>query len=116
MRLAHEVGEILAAAVVGMHIAVVGDIVAVVFQRRRIKRQQPYRIHPQALDVVELFRQALEVADAVAVAVAKRLHMDLVDDRVLVPQRIVGPVARRRAIGLQCCACECVAHCHPCLK
>ena len=64
-------------------------------QRRRIERQQPDRVDAEVLDVVELLRQAAEVADAVVVAVEERLDVQLVDDRVLVPERVVG----RRRIG-----------------
>ncbi len=38
--------EILQPAVARMDVAVFGDIVAVVPERGRIKRQQPYRRHP----------------------------------------------------------------------
>ena len=43
----------------------------------------------EVLQVVELLRQAAEVADAVAVAVVEGADVDLVDDRVLVPERVV---------------------------
>ena len=42
----------------------------------------------EALQVVELLRQAREVADAVVVAVEERADVRLVDDGVLVPERI----------------------------
>ena len=59
-------------AVVGMDVGVVGDVVAVVAQRRGIERQQPERGDAEVLQVVELLGQAAEVADAVAVAVVER--------------------------------------------
>ena len=76
-------------AVVGMHRAVVGDVVAVVAPRRGIERQQPDRVDAELGDVVELRHQAGEIADAVIVGIEERLDVQLIDDRVLVPERIV---------------------------
>ena len=77
-------------AVVGMHRAVFGDVVAVVAPRRGIERQQPDRVDAELGDVVELLHQAGEIADAVIVGIEERFHVQLVDDRVLVPERVVG--------------------------
>ena len=71
MRLVDEPAEVVEAAVVGMDVEVVGDIVAVVALRRRVERQQPDRVDAQFLDVVELLRQTGEIADAVVVGVAR---------------------------------------------
>ena len=83
-------------AVVGMHAAIVGDVVAVVEARRGIERQQPDRVDAEIGDVVELGDQAGEIADAVVVGIEERLDVQLVDDRVLVPERIVGQRGRAR--------------------
>ena len=88
--------EIVERAVARMDVPVVGDVVAVVLERRGEERQQPQAGDAEPLQVVELLRQAGEVADAVVVAVEERLDVRLVDDRVLVPERIVVP-ARGRA-------------------
>ena len=69
-----------------MHVEVVGDVVAVVAQGRREERQQPDAGDAQILQVVELLDQALEIADAVVVAVVERLDVQLVDDGVFVPR------------------------------
>ena len=50
-----EVGQ---RAVARMHVPVVGDVVAVVFQRRREERQQPETRDAEILQVIELLRQA----------------------------------------------------------
>ena len=89
VRLADELAHVAQRAVVGVDAEVVGDVVAVVLERRRIERQHPDRRDAEVAQVVELLGQALEVADAVAVAVAEGADVDLVDDRVLVPERIV---------------------------
>ena len=91
-------------AVVGMDAAVVGDVVAVVAPRRRVEGQQPERVDAELGDVVELREQPGEVADAVVVGVEEGLHVQLVDDRVVVPERVVArmPPARRGAVGRAC--------------
>ncbi len=76
-------------AVVGMHAAVVGDVVAVVAAGRGIERQQPDRVHPEVGDVIQFGDQPRQVADAIVVGVEERLHVQLVDDRVLVPEAVV---------------------------
>jgi hypothetical protein len=89
VRLGHEPAKVLQRAVVGMHVAVVGDVIAVVAQRRGIEGQQPQRVDAELLDIVEALRQAGEVAEAVAVRVVERLDVHLVDDGVLVPERVI---------------------------
>ncbi len=83
--------EVAQRAVVGVDAGVVGDVVAVVLQRRRVERQQPDRRDPEVLQVVEPGGQAAKVADPVAVAVGEGTDVELVDDRVLVPEGIVPP-------------------------
>ena len=81
--------DVAQGAVHRVDVRVVGDVVAVVAQRRGIERQQPERVDAEILQVGELFDQAAEVADAVGVAVVESADVQLVDDRVLVPERIV---------------------------
>src|SRR5438094_55155 len=78
-----------------MDVAVVGDVVAIVPQRRRIKGKQPERRDAQVLQVVQLLRQPAKIADPIPVAIQKRAHMQLIDDRVLVPERV--------GAGVGCC-------------
>ena len=98
MGLLQERPEVAQRPVGRVDLAVVGDVVAVVAQRRGIEGQQPQRGDPELLEVVELVDQAAEVADAVAVAVVERPHVELVDDRVLVPVRL-APTATAPARG-----------------
>ncbi len=81
-----EAAEILHGPEIGIDGAVVGDVVAVVAPRRGIERQQPKRGDAEILQIVELFGQSCEIADAVIVAVGKRLDVQLIDDGVLVPE------------------------------
>ena len=67
---------------------VVGDVVAIVAQGRGKEGQDPQAGHAEVLEVVELLRQPGKIADAVVVTVAEGLDVDLVDDRVLEPERV----------------------------
>ncbi len=77
-----EAGEV---AIGRMDVAVVRDVVAVVAQRRGIERQQPYRRDAEIVDVIEPLHEAGKIADAVSTGIVKRFHMQLINDRVLVP-------------------------------
>src|SRR5882724_1572589 len=84
--------EIIERAETRINIKIIGDVVAVVAQRGRIKWQQPDCGDPQLLKVIQLFDQAAEITHPVAVAIAESLNVQLVDDRVLVPKRIDNSV------------------------
>ncbi len=75
-------------AVGGMHVGVVGYIVAVVAPGRGIEGKQPDERYAQVLQVIELLGEAAKIAHAVGVAVGESADMDFIDDRVLVPLRI----------------------------
>ncbi len=99
MSLVHETLKIVHVAVLRVHFLELGDVVAVIAQRGRIEGQQPDRVDAQLLHIVEPLHQPLEVADPVAVAVLKRLDVNLVDDRVLVPVG-TGLVGHGSKVGL----------------
>ncbi len=88
VRVLEELGEVLQRAVAGMDARVVRDVVPVVAERRRVHRLQPQAVDAERGEVFELAGQAAEVADAVGVAVGKRLDVQLIEDRVLVPERV----------------------------
>src|SRR5262245_2076800 len=71
-----------------MDAAVVGDVVAVISQRRGKEWQEPQAGDPELLEVIELLDQPREVTDAVAVGIEESLHVRFVDNRVLVPEGI----------------------------
>jgi hypothetical protein len=64
---------------------VVRNVIAKVGIRRDVQRREPDATHAQRLHVVELLVDAIEVANAVAVAVGKAARPDLVEHHVLVP-------------------------------
>ena len=97
----HEILEILDVAVRRVDGIVVGNVVAIIAQRRRIKWQQPDCRHAQFFEVVQFLDQALEVADAIAIAVGKSLDVQFINDCVLVPAQVVvlGKCVRCHCIG-----------------
>ena len=80
----------------GMNVGVVGDVVAVVAQRRGAEGQKPDRRDAQIFQVIELLRQAAEIADAVGDAVEKGAHVNFIDDRVFVPGDVGEQIHDRR--------------------
>ena len=88
VRFGEKRAEIVERSVVWIDIEIIGDVVAVIAQRRRIKWQEPDRGDAELLEIIEFLDQSSEIADAVAIAVADSFDMQLVDDRVFVPQRI----------------------------
>ncbi len=73
----------------GVNVRVAGDVVPVVLQGRRVEGEEPDGGDPQILQVIQLLRKALEISDPVPVAVEERLHVEFIDDGVLVPEGIV---------------------------
>ena len=71
-----------------MHIFVVGDVVTVVAQGRWEKRQQPETGDAQFLEIIQFLDQALKVANAIAITVEERLDVCLINNRILIPERI----------------------------
>ena len=86
----HEGAELLHRPVGGVDALVIGDVVAIIAERRGVERHQPDRRDAEVADVIEPLRQPLEVADPVIVRVEERLDVDLVDDGVPVPLRIAA--------------------------
>jgi hypothetical protein len=88
-----EPAEILHRPEIGIDAAVVGNVVAVVAAGARVERQQPQCCDAQIVQVVEPIGQAREVADPVAIAVGEGLDVQLIDDRVPVPELIMARFA-----------------------
>ncbi len=65
---------------------IIRDVVAVVTVGATVERQQPDAGGPERLDMVEPVCQALEIATAVTVGVHEGLHVDAINDGVLVPE------------------------------
>src|SRR5262249_49896493 len=70
----------------------------------RTERQHPDRCDTEIPQVIELLGQSREIAHPVAGAVEESAHMNLINDCVLVPERISVERARvrHRASGVDC--------------
>src|SRR5205814_47064 len=88
--------KIIKGAEVRIDVEIIGDVVAVITQRRRIKRKKPDGRDAELLEIIQFLDQATEIAHSIAVTVAKRLNVQFVDDRVLVPKRIDNFTLRLR--------------------
>ena len=86
----HKSQEVVEGAVSRIDLQVIGDVIAVVAVGRGMEGQQPDAGHAQPGEVVQLVRQPREIADPVAVAVAKAFHVHAIDDRVLPPLARLG--------------------------
>ncbi|MNZ84907.1 hypothetical protein D3C78_1036790 [compost metagenome] len=75
--------------VVTVHAAVLGDVITVVAPWRGVEGQEPDGVDAQVGDVVELGDEAGKVANPVVVGVEIRFDVDLIDHRVLVPERVL---------------------------
>src|SRR5258708_21704268 len=68
---------------------IVRYVVAVILQRRRIKRQEPDGRNTQVLEIVQLLQQTLEIPNAVCVAITEGLNVQLINDRIFIPVKFV---------------------------
>ena len=89
--------EVVESAVLGVDGAVVGDVVAVVAEGRRVHRQEPDAVDTEGLQVIEAGHEAGKVPHAVPVRVGVGLDVQLVEDGVLVPE----VVAHARSVGVR---------------
>ena len=85
VRRVDQLDEVAEGPDVGVHVDVVGDVVAAVAQRGLGERRQPEAVDAEPLQVVELLGQAGQVTDAVGVRVEERAHQHLVEHRALEP-------------------------------
>src|ERR1700746_3338739 len=83
-----------------MNVAIGADVITVIQPRRWIEWQKPDGVDAEIADVVELGYQSREIADAIVVTVKERSHVQLIDDRVLIPELIRrdGRGVMRRAV------------------
>src|SRR6185437_798924 len=60
--------------------AMIGHVIAEVAHRREEERRGPYGVDAERRDIIELRRDAGQVADAVAIRIAETARIDLIDD------------------------------------
>ena len=81
--------EVIQRAIAWMDADIIGDVVPIVLERRWKERQKPDAGHAETLQIVQPLEQARKIADAIGVAVTERLHRQLINDGVSVPEWIV---------------------------
>ena len=87
MRLVQQCFELLQGAVFRVYIAIIRHVVAVIRVGGRIQRGEPNALAPEALDIVELFENALQIADPVAAAIHEAPGPYLIKRHVFIPFR-----------------------------
>jgi hypothetical protein len=80
------------------------DVITIIFEGGRIKRQQPEGVDPQVLEIIELLDHAAEVTDPIADGIPEGFDRRFVNDGIFVPQRIIRQ--RRKRIGHGILACK----------
>src|SRR5260370_4345533 len=90
LRFAHQAVKILHRSVHRVNRFVVGDVVSEIHLRGGKARRDPDGIDPEILQIIQFRRDAVEVADAVVVAVRKTSRVDFVEHRVLPPRMAFG--------------------------
>jgi hypothetical protein len=88
-----EVGE---CAVARVDVAVMGDVVAVVFEWGGVEREEPEGGDAEVAEIIEFSGEAFEVAATAGVAVVEGADVEFVDDGVAVP----GGVGIESGVGL----------------
>jgi hypothetical protein len=97
VRCPHEPAEVTHGPVGRIDAAVLGDVVAVILERRGVERHDPDRRDTEIFDIIQLARESLEVADAVIVRIEERLDMQLINDCVAIPLCVVAVDHRPRS-------------------
>jgi len=73
----------------GVDAAVVGDVVAEVDIGRGVDGGEPERVDAEISEVAEFFGDAVQVADAAGGGVVEGARVDLIDDAVAPPERLL---------------------------
>ena len=83
--------QVVVGAEARVHTVVVDDVVAAVYPPGFEEGVEPDGRYPQALDIVHLGQNALDVSDSVPVGILVGRRVDLVDDGILEPLRTLCP-------------------------
>jgi hypothetical protein len=77
--------EVSQIAKVGIHIAVVSNVVAEIGHGRGVEGRDPYRFDPQLRKVIEPLQDSLKIANAVAICILEGPRINLIKNAVLPP-------------------------------
>jgi len=89
MRFLQKFFEIVDIAISGIDMIVVGNIISVVFERRGVEGQQPDGRYAQIFEIIEFFKQTLEITNSITIAITKGFNVQFVNDRVFVPVQLI---------------------------
>src|SRR6185437_11212998 len=64
---------------------IIGNVIAVIAERRRMEGKQPDRCKAKAGNIRELLGQSAEIADTVAIAIFERFDFHAINDSIFVP-------------------------------
>src|ERR1700730_13205182 len=81
-----EAGE---GTILGINSFVIGDVISKVDLRRRIDRRKPYGIHAKLLQVVQMFRHAIQIAEAVTIGAAEAAWVSILDESEFSPGVVI---------------------------
>ena len=82
---ARQIIEVGQRAVHGINVFVIGNVVTEIDLGRRKARRNPDRIHAEIFQVIELGCNAVQIADAVIIAIGETSGVDFVENGVLPP-------------------------------
>ena len=66
-------------------LVIIADIIALVDKRRLITGANPQNIHPQILQIIQLFYDSAQISDPVSIGIHKTLGIDLINNLVVPP-------------------------------
>src|SRR5262249_16023305 len=97
MQCRHQPVEVGKRAEERIDVEIVGDVVAEIGHRRGIDRRDPDGVDPEPVEIIDAIEGAVQVADAVTIAVLKGARIDLIDDGLPPPWLLYHRWASSRA-------------------
>ena len=88
MREVEEGAEVIQRAVAGIDGEIVGNVVAIVLERRWVEREQPQGGDAEFGEVIQPINETTEIADAIAIAILEGFDVKLVNDGAFEPKGI----------------------------
>ncbi len=79
--------EIIQVPIIGMNAIKIGNIIAIIPQRRWIHGQQPDAGDPQLFQMIEPGGYSAKISNSVTIAIGKGPQIEFVKDSVFIPER-----------------------------
>ena len=89
MRRFDQVFELVQRPIGFIHAVIVGNVIAIVAQGRRVDRHDPNTIHAEGLQIIELFSQPAQIAASIAIAILESADGNFLKNCILVPEGII---------------------------